>query len=89
MALKAHAALGCRGVTRTDFRYDPRGGDDGELVCLEINTQPGMTPLSLVPEQAAAVGISYGELVEMLVHEALRVHAARASKGGRHGADQA
>src|SRR6476620_9380141 len=52
MALKAHAALGCRGVTRTDFRFNDRAGEDGELVCLEINTQPGMTPTSLAPEQA-------------------------------------
>ncbi len=87
-AIRAHRALGCHGTSRTDFRWDDELGTDGIFV-LETNTQPGMTPLSLVPEQAAAVGISYGELVEMLVHEALRVHAARASKGGRHGADQA
>ena len=70
MALKAHAALGCRGVTRSDFRYDPRGGDDGELVCLEINTQPGMTQTSLVPELAAHAGHSFDELVSWIVEDA-------------------
>jgi D-alanine-D-alanine ligase len=84
-AIRAHKVLGCHGTSRTDFRWDDELGADGIFV-LETNTQPGMTPLSLVPEQAAQAGISYGELVEMLVHEALRVHAA---KGGRHGADQA
>jgi D-alanine-D-alanine ligase len=84
-AVKAHQVLGCHGTSRTDFRWDDELGEDG-LFVLETNTQPGMTPLSLVPEQAAHCGISYGELVEMLVHDALRVHAA---KGGRHGADQA
>ncbi|MCD7060133.1 D-alanine--D-alanine ligase [Pelagibacterium xiamenense] len=70
MSLKAHAALGCRGVTRSDFRYDPRGGDDGELVCLEINTQPGMTKTSLVPELAAHAGHSFEELVRWMVEDA-------------------
>ncbi|WP_404403083.1 D-alanine--D-alanine ligase [Pelagibacterium halotolerans] len=70
MALNAHAALGCRGVTRSDFRYDPRGGDDGELVCLEINTQPGMTKTSLVPELAAHAGHSFEELVSWIVEDA-------------------
>lgn len=70
MSLKAHAALGCRGVTRSDFRYDPRGGDDGELVCLEINTQPGMTKTSLVPELAAHAGHSFEELVSWIVEDA-------------------
>lgn len=70
MSLKAHAALGCRGVTRSDFRYDPRGGDDGELVCLEINTQPGMTPTSLVPELAAHAGHSFQDLVGWIVEDA-------------------
>ncbi|WP_116653946.1 D-alanine--D-alanine ligase [Pelagibacterium sediminicola] len=70
MALKAHAALGCRGVTRSDFRYDPRGGDDGELVCLELNTQPGMTQTSLVPELAAHAGHSFDELVSWIVEDA-------------------
>ncbi|HWJ88419.1 MAG TPA: D-alanine--D-alanine ligase [Pelagibacterium sp.] len=70
MSLKAHAALGCRGVTRSDFRYDPRGGDDGELVCLEINTQPGMTKTSLVPELAAHAGHSFEQLVSWIVEDA-------------------
>jgi D-alanine-D-alanine ligase len=87
-AIRAHRVLGCHGTSRTDFRWDDELGRDG-LFVLETNTQPGMTPLSLVPEQAAQVGISYGELVAMLVHEALRVHALKASKGARHGADQA
>lgn len=87
-AIRAHRVLGCHGTSRTDFRWDDELGAEG-LFVLETNTQPGMTPLSLVPEQAAQVGISYGELVEMLVHEALRVHADKASKGARHGADQA
>jgi D-alanine-D-alanine ligase len=70
MALKAHAALGCRGVTRTDFRFNDRAGEDGELVCLEINTQPGMTPTSLAPEQARNAGHSFEELVTWLVEDA-------------------
>ena len=70
MALKAHAALGCRGVTRTDFRYNDRAGEDGELVCLEINTQPGMTPTSLAPEQARHAGHSFEELVSWMVEDA-------------------
>jgi D-alanine-D-alanine ligase len=70
MALKAHAALGCRGVTRTDFRYNDRAGEDGELVCLEINTQPGMTPTSLAPEQARHAGHSFEELVTWMVEDA-------------------
>lgn len=70
MALAAHAALGCRGVTRTDFRFNDAAGEDGELVCLEINTQPGMTPTSLVPEQAAHAGHSYEELVSWMVEDA-------------------
>ena len=71
LALTAHQALGCRGVSRADFRYDDTPGGTGELVCLEVNTQPGMTPLSLVPEQARHTGISYGELVERIIEEAL------------------
>ena len=66
-ALRAHEALGCRGVSRADFRFDP---DLDELALLEVNTQPGMTPTSLVPEQAASVGISFPELVEWLVRDA-------------------
>ena len=70
IALKAHAALGCRGVTRTDFRFNDRAGEDGELVCLEINTQPGMTETSLAPEQALHAGHSFEELVTWMVEDA-------------------
>jgi D-alanine-D-alanine ligase len=66
-AERAHTALGCRGVTRTDFRYDDIKDD---LVLLEVNTQPGMTPTSLAPEQAAHVGIGYPELVRWMVEDA-------------------
>jgi D-alanine-D-alanine ligase len=65
----AHAALGCRGVTRTDFRYDDTDGKQ-RLIALEINTQPGMTPTSLAPEQAAFRGISYGALCRWIVEDA-------------------
>jgi D-alanine-D-alanine ligase len=68
LALAAHQALGCRGVSRADFRYDDRG--TGELVCLEINTQPGMTETSLVPELAAYAGITFDELVRWMVEDA-------------------
>ena len=67
-ALEAHRILGCRGVSRADFRL--ADDDPDELYLLEVNTQPGMTPLSLVPEQAAHVGIDFGDLVEQLVEEA-------------------
>jgi D-alanine-D-alanine ligase len=70
LALAAHKALGCRGVTRTDFRYDDRVEGLGGLVCLEVNTQPGMTETSLVPELAAHAGISFGELVQWMVEDA-------------------
>ncbi|MFC3098628.1 D-alanine--D-alanine ligase [Alteraurantiacibacter palmitatis] len=69
-ALAAHRKLGCRGVSRSDFRWDDSQGEDG-LFLLETNTQPGMTPLSLVPEQALACGISYPELVEIIIEDAL------------------
>jgi len=69
-ALRAHQLLGCKGASRTDFRWDDEFGLDGVFV-LETNTQPGMTPLSLVPEQAKHVGISYEQLVDILVKEAL------------------
>ncbi len=68
LALAAHSALGCRGVSRADFRYDDRGA--GKLVCLEINTQPGMTETSLVPELAAYAGITFDELVRWMVEDA-------------------
>jgi len=70
ISLKAHAVLGCRGVTRSDFRFGERAGGDGELVCLEINTQPGMTSTSLVPELAAHAGHSFEELVSWMVEDA-------------------
>ncbi len=68
-ALRAHRALGCRGVSRTDFRWDEGRGLDG-LILLETNTQPGMTPTSLAPEQAAHAGISFGALVRWMVEDA-------------------
>ena len=70
MALTAHQALGCRGVSRADIRYDdtPEGSD--EIVVLEVNTQPGMTATSLVPEMAAHAGYSFGELVRWMVEDA-------------------
>ena len=70
VALRAHQTLGCRGVSRSDFRYDDTKGDPGRLIFLEINTQPGMTPLSLVPEQAAFLGITFTDLVSWMVEEA-------------------
>jgi D-alanine-D-alanine ligase len=72
----AHAALGCRGLTRSDFRYDPLNQN---LVLLEVNTQPGMTPTSLAPEQAAHVGLSFDALVLWIVEEAY-------GRGGQRGA---
>lgn len=69
-ALAAHRALGCRGVTRSDFRYDDTAGEPGQLYYLETNTQPGMTALSLVPEQAAYLGISFPELCAWMVENA-------------------
>ncbi|HEY7459179.1 MAG TPA: D-alanine--D-alanine ligase [Xanthobacteraceae bacterium] len=69
LALAAHRALGCRGVTRADFRFDNRRGD-GDVVCLEVNTQPGMTETSLVPEMAAYEGISFTELVRWIAEDA-------------------
>ena len=70
MALRAHKLLGCKGASRSDFRWDDELGEAG-IYLLEVNTQPGMTALSLVPEQARQRGISYGELVERLIAEAL------------------
>ncbi len=68
LSLAAHHALGCRGVSRADFRYD--GSVEGGLVCLEVNTQPGMTETSLVPELAAHAGISFDDLVQWMVEDA-------------------
>jgi D-alanine-D-alanine ligase len=77
MAARAHGLLGCKGASRSDFRWDEEQGEEG-IYLLEINTQPGMTPLSLVPEQARQRGIDYGELVERLIAEALAEGTARA-----------
>ncbi|MCC7275186.1 MAG: D-alanine--D-alanine ligase [Alphaproteobacteria bacterium] len=70
IALRAHRALGCRSITRADLRWDDTGGGRGELYLLEVNTQPGMTPTSLVPEIAAAAGYSFPALVAWMVEEA-------------------
>ena len=70
LALKAHQAIGCRGVSRSDFRYDDRHSENGELIWLEVNTQPGMTPTSLVPEIAAHAGHEFGEFLSWMVEDA-------------------
>jgi D-alanine-D-alanine ligase len=70
VALAAHRALGCRGASRADFRYDDTGGEPGRLVLLEVNTQPGLTPTSLLPEQAAHLGMSFAELCAWMVEHA-------------------
>ncbi len=70
LSLEAHRLLGCKGASRSDFRWDEEQGLDG-IYLLEVNTQPGMTPLSLVPEQAKQQGIAYADLVEMICEEAL------------------
>ncbi|MGA7528736.1 MAG: D-alanine--D-alanine ligase [Pseudolabrys sp.] len=70
IALAAHRAIGCRGVTRSDFRYDNGLGGTKGLFCLEVNTQPGMTETSLVPEMAQHAGISFDELVRWMVEDA-------------------
>jgi D-alanine-D-alanine ligase len=69
-AVAAHRALGCRGVSRADFRYDDTQGEPGRLFLLEVNTQPGMTRTSLVPEQAAHVGIAFPALCAWMVEQA-------------------
>ncbi len=70
MALNAHKAIGCRGVSRSDFRFDDRVNGLNELIWLEVNTQPGMTPTSLVPELAEYAGHSFGELLGWMVEDA-------------------
>ena len=70
LAVAAHRALGCRGATRADFRYDDTAGEPGRLVLLEVNTQPGLTPTSLLPEQAAHCGISFPALCTWMVEQA-------------------
>jgi D-alanine-D-alanine ligase len=69
LAEQAHAALGCRGVSRTDFRFDDTKGKN-RLIVLEVNTQPGMTPTSLVPEQASYRGMSFNALVRWIIEDA-------------------
>ncbi len=75
LALRAHRLLGCRGTSRSDFRWDDTQGVEG-LFLLEVNTQPGMTPLSLVPEQARHMGMDYADLVEAIIAEALAARRA-------------
>jgi len=70
IALKAHHALGCRGASRTDLRYDDTQGEPGRLILLEVNTQPGLTPTSLLPEQAAHCGMSFPALCAWMVEQA-------------------
>jgi D-alanine-D-alanine ligase len=76
IALRAHRLLGCKGTSRSDFRWDDERGVEG-LFLLEVNTQPGMTPLSLVPEQARHMGMDYADLVEAIVADALDTAKAR------------
>ncbi|TMM48808.1 D-alanine--D-alanine ligase [Qipengyuania marisflavi] len=76
IALKAHKVLGCRGCSRTDFRWDDEQGEDG-LFVLETNTQPGMTPLSLVPEQGRFAGMEYADTVEAIIAAAMRHFEAK------------
>jgi D-alanine-D-alanine ligase len=85
IALRAHQLLGCRGATRSDFRWDDERGIEG-LFLLEINTQPGMTPLSLVPEQARHLGMDYADLVEAIVAEALENAGPEAGQAEHKGA---
>jgi D-alanine-D-alanine ligase len=70
LSVRAHRALGCRGISRADFRYDDRPGGTGELVCLEVNTQPGMTATSLVPDMARFAGMDFPALVSWMVEDA-------------------
>lgn len=84
LALRSHRLLGCRGTSRSDFRWDDDQGVEG-LFLLEVNTQPGMTPLSLVPEQARHIGLDYPDLVEAIIAEALEDARLRAVDGGRAG----
>lgn len=70
IALRAHKALGCRGASRTDLRYDDTKGEPGRMIILEVNTQPGMTPTSLVPEQANYKGMEFPRLVRWIVEDA-------------------
>jgi D-alanine-D-alanine ligase len=69
-AEKAHTSLKCRGVSRSDFRYDDTKGEPGQLYYLETNPQPGLTPLSLVPEIVAHTGMTYAQLVQWMIEDA-------------------
>ncbi|MDQ1230079.1 D-alanine--D-alanine ligase [Sphingomonas sp. SORGH_AS_0879] len=84
LALEAHRILGCRGASRSDFRWDDERGVDG-LFLLEVNTQPGMTPLSLVPEQGRHVGMDYDRLVQAIVDEAVEWYKANPIERERAG----
>lgn len=79
-ALTAHRALGCQGLSRTDFRWDEMRGVNG-LFILEVNTQPGLTPTSLAPEQAAAAGLGFRELCEWMIEQALAGHDGKTQGG--------
>ena len=81
IALRAHRLLGCKGTSRSDFRWDDEQGVEG-LFLLEVNTQPGMTPLSLVPEQARHCGMDYADLVEAIVADALGATQATGTEAG-------
>ena len=81
LALDAHRLLGCKGTSRSDFRWDDHLGVEG-LFLLEVNTQPGMTPLSLVPEQARHLGMSYAQLVQAIVDEAMADASVTAEAAG-------
>jgi len=70
LSLLAHDSLGCRGISRADFRFDEKSDGSGELICLEVNTQPGMTSTSLVPEMASYSGFDFGELVRWILEDA-------------------
>ncbi len=84
IALRAHRLLGCKGTSRSDFRWDDEQGVEG-LFLLEVNTQPGMTPLSLVPEQARHCGLEYADLVEAIVADALGTAADGMGMGAKGG----
>ena len=84
LALEAHRLLGCQGTSRSDFRWDDERGVDG-LFLLEVNTQPGMTPLSLVPEQGRHVGMDYDRLVQAIVDEAVEWYKANPIERERAG----
>jgi D-alanine-D-alanine ligase len=77
IALAAHRALGCEGVSRVDFRYDDTRGEPGRLFVLEVNTQPGLTPTSLVPDAARHEGMSFADLIDWMLRDAVARWSAR------------